>query len=100
MGDEGEKQIEIWKVKRVSAPCLILLLGYEHTLPAALPDARISALQLIKAFRSGKRERDIHDQSHYASERSGEACDCYTMKYSSEHRSWRPCIHRNSQHVN
>ena len=26
MGDEGEKQIEIWKVKRVSAHCLYLLL--------------------------------------------------------------------------
>lgn len=26
MGDEGEKQIEIWKVKRVSTACLMLLL--------------------------------------------------------------------------
>ena len=54
MGDEGEKQIEIWKVKRVSAPCLILLLGYKHGLPAALPDARISALQLIKALEAAR----------------------------------------------
>ena len=28
MGDEGEKQIEIWKVKRVSTYCFHLLLSF------------------------------------------------------------------------
>ncbi len=82
MGDEGEKQIEIWKVKRVSAPCLILLAWDWERAFAALPDVNVCCAA-HQSFRSGKRKWDIHDQSHYASKGSGVGCDCYGVGDSS-----------------
>ena len=82
MGDEGEKQIEIWKVKRVSAPCLILLAWDWARSICALPDVSV-CYAAHQSFRSGKRKWDIHDQSYYASKGSGVGCDCYGVSDSS-----------------
>lgn len=72
MGDEGEKQVEIWKVKRVSdaAICTPLAFVCLGILLCILTLLYVTAAH--QSFGSSKRQWNFYDQLDHASEGSGE----------------------------